>query len=729
MTAQTTTIVLDVKGMTCAGCAARVSRTLEGVDGVSSADVNLALDRATLKIAPSLDVQSAAMAALEDAGFSAAPHSNDEDTDNSDPPAVDWQLWSVVLAAALTAPLLSMMIAPFVGLTFHIPAWAQMALAAPVQFVLGHRFYVGACRSLRAGAGNMDVLVALGTSAAFGLSVWIMYAEGAQTTSHLYFEASAVIITLVMAGKFLEARAKRATTAAIRRLMDLRPRIGRIKKGDVWIEVPVADVRSDDIVSVRPGERIPVDGVVVAGASDVDEALITGEPLPVPKNIGAPVTGGSVNGTGAIEIRTTRTGSDTTLSKIIRLVESAQTGKAPIQRLVDRISAVFVPIVVAIAAVALGSWLAVGSDLETAIINAVSVLVIACPCALGLATPTALVAGMGAAARSGILIRDIEMLERAHQLDAVAFDKTGTLTTGHPVVASISAITGTGAELLQLAASVQVYSEHPIAKAVLASAEEQQVTLRPASDVTAVVGRGVSGRVDDRTVRLGNSAMMSEAKIDWHGMSDKLVELSTSGATPVLVAVDDDVIGVIGVRDSLRPEAAGAITLLERRNLQVLMLSGDSNEAAQAIGRSIGISDVRADRTPEQKTLDIAELQRQGRTVGMVGDGINDAPALATADVGFAMGSGTDVAMETAGIMIMRSDPRLVAGAIDAAKATWNKIKSNLFWAFIFNVIGLPLAAFGYLSPEFAGAAMALSSVMVVSNSLLLRRWRPKGMG
>ncbi len=712
--------------MTCAGCAARATRALDAVPVVERADVNLALDRATLLVNDHSTAEGLAISALEEAGFTATPHRESSLDPDDNGKALKRDQWSVFLGAMLTAPLVAMMVFPIVGVPFHLPAWQQMLLAAPVQFVLGFRFYRGAYVSLRGGAGNMDVLVALGTSAAFVLSTWIMAREGLATTSHLYFEASAVIITLVLTGKLLESRAKRATTSAIRQLMDLRPDVARVRRGDEVVEVAAELVQVDDVVCVLPGERIPVDGEVIEGASEVDEALITGEAIPVLKEPGDTVTGGSINGIAAIDIRTLRVGNETTLSRIINLVESAQSGRAPVQRLVDRISAIFVPVVVLLAMVTLVGWLSVGSDVETAVITAVSVLVIACPCALGLATPTALVAGMGAAARAGILIRDIDVLERAHKVDQVLFDKTGTLTTGYPEVIEVMDLLGDEAEMLSLAASIQANSEHPLARAIVSYAQDRGTVLRQATGVAAAVGQGVAGHVSGTDVALGNSEMMGGVGVDVSSVAPTIESICESGATPVFVSADERLIGIFSIRDRLRDNSPTAIEALGARGIETGMLSGDAKRTAETIAKTLKLGSVMAEVTPDLKALEIEKRQIRGHVVAMVGDGLNDAPALASADVGIAMGSGTDVAMETAGITLMRPDPRLVFAALDAARATWQRIRWNLFWAFIFNVIGLPLAAFGYLSPEFAGAAMAMSSVTVVTSSLMLRRWRPQ---
>ena len=736
-TPETSWVDLDITGMTCSGCAASVERALENVPGVADAEVNLALERARVTWLGH-DVATAALVdAVKVAGYGAQPRFSDAEARRqhaaaqADVAARALRLDALILAGAIivTAPLVAMMVLPAFGVAYHVPAWAQMALATPVQFIAGARFYVGAWRAVKARSGNMDQLVALGTSAAYALSVWMMLNQGINAVGHLYFEASAVVITLVLAGKLLESRAKRGTTAAIRKLMDLRPERARVQRDGNVVEVAIEQVLIGDTVVVMPGARIPVDGTLTSGRAEVDESLLTGESVPIAKTSGDMLRAGAINGSNEVHLSATRIGEDTTLARIVRLVESAQTGKAPVQRLVDKVSAIFVPSVIAIAAVSLISWLVAGAGAETAIINAVSVLVIACPCALGLATPTAIVAGTGAAAKAGILIKDIGVLERAHALDVVAFDKTGTLTKGAPALTDIVAYGRSEDDMLRIAAAVQTGSEHPLARAVLAAAEARDVLGLKAEDVLAHVGSGVEGRVDGARVLIGNRGMMKAVDINIDAkIEGDLARIEKLGRTAVLVAIGNVVSGVIGLADTIRSETPLAMRMLAQRGIQTVMLSGDSADAAKAIASEAGLADVRAGLTPDSKVDAIHELQGAGRIVAMVGDGINDAPALAAADVGIAMGSGTDVAMESAGITLMRPDPRLVAGAIDAARVTWNRIRWNLFWAFIFNVVGLPLAALGYLSPEVAGLAMALSSITVVTNSLLLRGWKPKGM-
>jgi Cu+-exporting ATPase len=733
------TFSFPIEGMTCSNCAGRVEKALRGVPGVIEVNVNLAIERADVRVrSDSTDIQALA-AAVSAAGYRAriAPPANDQAADNrADTEAVEREraqsqlrreLLALMVAAAFAAPLLWQMAGMGMGLHWHLPAWLELLLATLVQFVIGARFYRSAWHAIRARAGNMDVLVALGTSAAWGYSVYLLLALGfSEAAGKLYFEASVLIITLVLLGKFLESRAKRGTTAAIRQLMELRPQTARVRQTDgSEREMPINAIRSGDRIIVRPGERIPVDGLVHAGRSEVDESLISGESLPVDKEPGSCITGGSINGTGLLQIRATAVGADSTLAKIIRLVENAQSGKAPVQRLVDRISAIFVPVVVLLATLTFIAWFLITGNFEHSLISAVAVLVIACPCALGLATPTAIMTGTGAGARAGILIKDVTSLERAHRIDTVIFDKTGTLTVGRPALTGIRVLRGEEDEMLQLAASVQQGSEHPLARAIIDYASARRLENRPVTDFRSHTGRGVTGMVDGREIMLGNRQLLTEQEIDAGSAAGIAADYEQQAQTAVYVADRNGLIGILAIADPIRPEAVGAIATLRAMGIRTLMLSGDAVAVATAIGRQAGVDEARGGMQPGDKAAAIRALHGAGRIVGMIGDGINDAPALAVADVGIAMGTGTDIAMETAGITLMRPDPRLVAAAIDISRATFSKIRQNLFWAFIYNLVGIPAAALGYLSPALAGAAMAMSSVSVVCNSLLLRRWRP----
>ena len=717
-------VQLNIEGMTCASCVSRVEKALLKVPGVASATVNLATEIAEVRLdTREIDV-TALLAAVDKAGYAASLTAGADLGTKTPKQADDW--WPVAVAAALSTPLIVPMIAMIFGLDWALPSTVQLALATPVQFWLGARFYRSGWKALKARAGNMDLLVALGTSAGYGLSVYLMLAHQGHGMPHLYFEASAVVITLVLLGKWLETRAKRQTTEAIRALNALRPETARVRRNGHELELPASQVIVGDEVIIRPGERVAVDGVVVEGSSQIDESLITGESLPVAKHEGDRVTGGSVNAEGLLVVQTTAVGAESTLARIVRLVESAQAKKAPIQRLVDKVSEVFVPIVIAIALVTLLGWGLGTGNWEAAILNAVAVLVIACPCALGLATPTAIMAGTGVAARHGILIKDAEALEIAHNIKVVAFDKTGTLTEGKPMLVAAQAAVGDRNSLLIASASIQAGSEHPLARAVLSAAAQAGVVPQAAARVRAVAGRGMSALVDSRELRLGSTRFMTELKVDISPVQLRAAELEADGRTVSWLADvtgAPTLLGLLAFGDSLKPSAALAITKLRAQGIHPVLLTGDNLGSANAVGRQLGIDDIRSQILPENKAAIVAELKRRG-TVAMVGDGINDAPALAAADVGIAMSTGTDVAMHAAGITLMRGNPALVADAIDISRRTYAKIRQNLFWAFIYNLVGIPLAAFGLLSPVIAGAAMAFSSVSVVTNALMLRNWK-----
>ncbi|RAR51191.1 Cu+-exporting ATPase [Paraburkholderia unamae] len=741
----TETASLAIGGMTCASCANRVEKALARVPGVAGVSVNLATEQATVNLRAPLTgaLQDQLVAAVKKAGYEATPLAAEEDAAAPAKNAAagnearrEWH--AVLISAVLTAPLVLPMFGHWLGFDWMLPAPAQLALAAVVQFVFGARFYRAAWKAVRAGAGNMDLLVALGTSAAFGVSVYAMLAHPGDM-AHLYFEASAVVITLVRFGKWLEARAKRQTTDAIRALNALRPDRARIRiDGANGVnaeerEVPLAQVRVGTVVVVRPGERLPVDGVVLEGRSHVDESLITGESLPVPKAPDDPVTAGSINGEGAIAVRTTAIGAETTLARIIRLVESAQAEKAPIQRLVDRVSAVFVPAILVIAAVTLGGWLLAGASAETAILNAVAVLVIACPCALGLATPAAIMAGTGVAARHGVLIKDAEALETAHNVSVVAFDKTGTLTLGQPSLTAFDAAEGLArGEALALAAAVQRQSDHPLAKAVVQAyeAQAQGAALPLAAHARAVPGRGVEAEVNGRLLAIGSGRWLDELALAVPpALAARAQQLEAAGNTVswLFAAHGDGVLALLAFGDTVKPTAREAIASLKALGIRSVLVTGDNAGSAAAVAAQLGIDEVHAQVLPDDKARTIRDLKmKSGGIVAMAGDGINDAPALAAADIGIAMATGTDVAMHAAGITLMRGDPSLVAAAVDISRRTWRKIQQNLFWAFIYNLIGIPLAAFGLLNPMLAGAAMAFSSVSVVTNALLLRTWRAR---
>ncbi len=715
------TLELAIEGMSCASCVARVERALLKVPGVESAAINLATGVATLRAGGG--TVDAAVEAVRAAGYDARPKA--DGAPEAPPAGPRRDTLELAGAALLTLPLvLPMLAAPF-GAHWALPAWLQWLLATPVQFVAGARFYRAGWKALAARAGNMDLLVAIGTSAAYGLSAWLALAgrEG-----HLYFEAAAVVITLVRAGKWLEERAKRRTTEAIRALSALRPETARVLAGGVERVVPAAEVRVGDVVVILPGERVPVDAEVTEGESHVDESLVTGESLPVAKAPGRRVTGGSVNAEGRLVARTLAVGAESTLSRIIRAVESAQAAKAPIQRLVDRVSEVFVPAIVAIALATGLAWGLATGRWEAAVLDAVAVLVIACPCALGLATPTAVMAGTGVAARHGILIKDAEALEVAHRTRVVAFDKTGTLTEGRPGLVEVVA-PGLGREgALRLAAAVQRGSAHPLAHAVALAARDLPGPWPEAGAMRAVPGRGVEAQVGGRRVAIASRRWAAECGAEGlAGLEADALRLEGEGRTVSWLlewAPRPRALALLAFGDAPKPGAAAAVATLRRLGVTPVLVTGDNLGAARAAARALGIEEVRAEVLPEDKAAIVADLRRRHGPVAMVGDGINDAPALAAADIGIAMGTGTDVAMHTAGITLMRGDPGLVADALDISRRTHAKIRQNLFWAFVYNVVGVPLAAAGLLSPVIAGAAMALSSVSVVSNALLLSRWR-----
>ncbi|MFG6468286.1 heavy metal translocating P-type ATPase [Roseateles sp. BYS87W] len=713
-------VTLQVSGMTCASCVRRVEKALAAVPGVQAASVNLATEKATVQALPNVPT-AALKAALDKAGYPATV------VDTAAPPAPEapptglpaW--WPVAAGAVLTLPLMLPMLSGLFGAMWMLPGWLQWLLATPVQFVLGARFYRAGWHAARAGSGNMDLLVALGTSAAYGLSVYLMLRHPGH--AHLYFEGSAAVITLVLLGKWLEQRAKRQTTDAIRALNALRPSTARVLRGEVEAEVPVAEVRVGDLVVVRPGDRIPVDGEITTGRSHVDESLITGESLPVAKAVGDRVTGGAINAEGALTVRTTAIGAETALARIIRMVESAQAAKAPIQRVVDRVSAVFVPVVLACAALTFVGWWWHNGNAEAALVNAVAVLVIACPCALGLATPTTLMAGTGVAARQGILIKDAEALELAHAVTIVAFDKTGTLTVGQPTLTAVRPAEGhTRDELLQLAAALQRSSSHPLALAVLA--EAKNLPALPVAQARALPGRGVAGEVQGRALALGSARLAQEQGVNAGPLAAEAQRLEAAGHTVSWLMSGTELLGLLAFGDRIKDTAASAVAQLQARGIRTVMLTGDSRGAAAGVAQALGITEVHAEVLPGDKAATVQRLRADGAVVAFVGDGLNDGPALAAASVGFAMAGGADVATEAAGVTLMRGDPRLVVDALDVSRRTYAKIRQGLFWAFAYNVVGIPLAALGLLNPVIAGAAMAFSSVSVVANALTLKRWR-----
>jgi len=723
---------LAITGMTCASCVGRVEKALGKVDGVVSAAVNLATERATVQVETGRASVADLIRAVEKTGYGAEAVTDDdarfEEDERKAHGKARHDLLVVVGSALLTLPFFVQMLMLLGSTGFALSPYVQLALATPVQFVAGARFYRPAWAALKAGTGNMDLLVVMGTSAAYWLSVYLVLMPETTAARHLYFEAGAAVITLVLFGKWMEARAKRGATEAIRALMNLRPEKARVLSDGAEVEVPVALVASGDMVIVRPGERVAVDGVIVDGISQVDESLITGESMPVGKAPGDTVTGGAINGEGLLKVRATTVGSESALARIISMIQSAQATKAPVQKMVDRIAAVFVPVVVVVAVFTFAGWYFLGQiGVAPSIINAVAVLVIACPCALGLATPTAIMAGTGTAARYGILIKDAEALELAHKVNVVVLDKTGTLTEGKPTVSDIVTLGGDADGFVRLAASAQQGSEHPLAVAVLDRAKG--MPLINLESFASRPGMGLQAEIDGRTLIIGNRRLLSDANIDQDSLERQVQAYENEGKTVMWVAETSPaqkLLGIIAVGDKVKETAAAAVQGLKAQGIETVMLTGDNARTAAGVARAVGVDRVIAEVLPEDKAAEIERLKAMGKTVAMVGDGVNDAPALAAADVGVAMGTGTDVAMHTAGITLMRGDTTLIADAIAVSRATHRKIRENLFWAFVYNTIGIPLAAAGLLNPVIAGAAMAMSSVSVVSNSLLLKRWKPK---
>jgi Cu+-exporting ATPase len=738
-----TRLTLPVRGMHCAACVGKVERALTGVAGVQEAAVNLATEQATVTFEPSLadvpTLQHAVAGAGYELGAAPAPLGGPADDRERAARAAEQRRLrrKVTIGALLSVPLLiGGMPELFPGAPVWLRnPWLQLALATPVVLWVGAEFHRGFLHDLRTRGASMSTLVSLGTGAAYlfslAVTLWphLFHAAGGMT----YYETAAVVITLVALGRWLEARARGRTSEAIRRLVSLAPRTARVLRDGVEIDVPTAEVVVGDRVRIRPGERIPVDGDLVDGVSTVDESMLTGESLPVDKTPGATVFGGTVNRTGSFVFRATRVGSETTLARIVKLVEEAQGSRAPIQRLADRVAAVFVPGVLAIAAATFLGWWLLGPSVLYALTNAVAVLVIACPCAMGLATPTAIMVATGRGAEHGVLVRSAAALETLHRADTVVFDKTGTLTVGRPSVTDIVPVSDGGeADLLALAAAAEQGSEHPIGAAIVAGAKDRGLALPPVAGFVTVPGQGVDALAPDGRALVGNRAMMDARGIDVDELAPRAAALAAEGKTVVYLAFAGRLLGLVAVADALKPEAAQTVRALRELGLAVAMLTGDHRATADAIARAAGIDRVVADVPPEAKAAEVKALQAAGRRVAMVGDGINDAPALAQADVGIAMGSGTDVAIDAADVTLMRGDLGGVVTAIALSRATIRVVKQNLAWAFGYNVLLIPVAAgllyplWGVLlSPILAGAAMAFSSVSVVTNSLRLKRWRP----
>ena len=719
------TVEIAIGGMTCAACSARIERQLNKLPGVEAA-VNLAAERAHVRYEPDAVSVQRILETVVKTGFTATVSTPDSHAAEKARKLAAYraEVTRFWFAALLTLPLLGQMLFMFGSSAGEhgeiLPRWVQLLLATPVQFWIGWRFYVGGFNALRGGSGNMDVLVALGTSVAWGYSA-VMTLLGSH--GHVYFEASATVITLVLLGKILEARAKAKTSAALESLIKLQPQVAHVEVAGHLVEAAVSGMIPGDLFVVKPGEAVPVDGEILSGVSAIDESMLTGESLAVAKNEGDKVFAATLNGEGLLRCKAVGVGSQTLLAGIIRMVESAQGSKAPVQRLADRIAAIFVPVVVAVALVTFLGWWLIAGDFTNALVNAVAVLVIACPCALGLATPTAIMVGTGQGARAGILIRNAQALELAEKLQVLVVDKTGTLTEGRSMVTEVVAADGCSrGELLRFAASLEQAVTHPLAVALTAQARFERQALSVPLEVRSEAGKGVIGQVDGHRVMVGAPDWLATLGFP----CPDALRLTSPGQSVVVVAMDDSVIGIIGLSDPLRASSPAAVARLRSKGVRVIMLTGDNAQSAAAVARQAGVDHFEAGVLPERKAAEVQRLRAEGALVGMAGDGINDAPALAAADVSFAMGAGTGVAMETADITLMRNDLNGVVDAIALSQATLRKIRQNLFWAFVYNVLGIPAAALGLLNPVVAGAAMAMSSVSVVSNSLLLRKWKPE---
>jgi len=737
------TETLPVEGMTCASCVARVEKTLKQTPGVESASVNLATEKVTVTYnSEKTDLRNLARV-VEDAGYSLVlpkqPGTDKRETGEESYQQKNYRAIKreLVFSAALAAPIIAI---SMVSMTNWFMRWSPLGmdevnkllfLATSIVMVAGgKRFFTVAWRLAKHFSADMNTLVAVGTGAAYLYStIAVLFPSWLQITdpsSHIYFDTSATIITLILLGRMLEARAKARTADAIKALIGLQPRTARVRRNGIEMDIDRENVVVGDTVIVRPGESIPVDGVITEGRTSIDESMLTGESMPVDRTVGEKAFGGTINGSGSIELRAAAVGSDTMIAHVIRLVEEAQGSKAPIQTLVDKIASVFVPIVMGIALVTFAAWILVGDvPISAALMNSIAVLIIACPCALGLATPTAIMVGTGLGAKHGVLIKNAESLERIRQVNTIVLDKTGTLTLGKPVVAAVVALNGNAKDdLLRLAASVETKSEHPLGRAVVDEARKSGISPATVREFVSAPGLGVSGLVGDIRVAAGNLSFMKEQSINGAEANSAVREMLTDGMTPLWIGLNGTLAGVIGVADEVKPSSAEAVRMLKELGLKVVMLTGDRSETAHSVAKSLGIDEVIAGVRPDQKADMIRDLRQKGGIVAMVGDGVNDAPALAHADVSIAMGSGTDVAMEASDITLMNSDPRNIVLAIHLSKKTLITIRQNLFWAFIYNVIGIPLAAFGLLNPMLAAGAMAMSSVSVVTNSLRLSRTR-----
>ena len=722
----------DITGMTCAACATRIEKGLNKLGGVGAANVNLALEKATIEFNPSEVAIGDIIAKVEKLGYGAHQQQEDEEKVDYREKAIRDQKRKFIASAILSLPLLWTMVSHFSFTSFlYVPEilmnpWFQMLLATPVQFIIGKQFYVGAYKALRNGSANMDVLVVMGTSAAYFYSVYqaVIHA-GSPHAAHLYFETSAVLITLIILGKLFEAKAKGRSSEAIKKLMGLQAKTAVVLRNGVETEVPLEEVAIADTIFVKPGEKIPVDGEVLEGITAVDESMLTGESLPVDKAAGDVLYGSTINSNGSIQMKATKVGRDTALAQIIKVVEDAQGTKAPIQRMADKISGIFVPIVVGIALVTFLVWyfLVDPGNFTPALEVLIAVLVIACPCALGLATPTSIMAGSGRSAEMGVLFKGGEHLEQTQSIDTVIVDKTGTVTHGKPVLTNVSFADGQNEDqFLALIGAAEKQSEHPLAQAIVQGIQEKGIELGKVQFFEAVPGYGVQATVSGQGVLVGTRKLMQQYGIDVSAVLPEMEALESDGKTAMLAAINGEYAGLVAVADTIKDTSRGAIGRLQKMGIKVIMMTGDNERTAQAIGKEVGVDAVIAEVLPEGKADEVKKLQQQGKKVAMVGDGINDAPALATADIGMAIGTGTDVAMEAADITLIRGDLNSIADAILMSRKTMRNIKQNLFWAFAYNTVGIPIAAIGLLAPWVAGAAMAFSSVSVVLNSLRLQR-------
>jgi Cu+-exporting ATPase len=723
-------VELGLKKMNCASCSARIEKVLSVSPGVYTASVNFTTETATVEYNDSQTNVKNLIKVIEDVGYDAYEKTKvNMDREKLERERQIKSLASlVIISSILSVPLLMSMILMLMGkqggLLYN--PWFQIAVSSPVQFIIGFRYYKGAYHAVKNGSANMDVLIAMGTSAAYFYSLYNVFTQPIELIhNYMYFEASAVVITLITLGKYMEAVAKGRTSEAIKKLMGLQAKTARVIRGKEEKDIPIEEVEVGDIVVVKPGEKIPVDGRIIEGYSSVDESMLTGESIPVEKRIDDEVIGATINKTGAFKFEATKVGKDTALAQIIKMVEDAQGSKAPIQKMVDQISGVFVPVVIVIAALTFAVWYFVFKNFTAGLINAVSVLVIACPCALGLATPTSVMVGTGKGAENGILIKGGEHLERAHKINAIVLDKTGTITKGSPEVTDIISMGNlTTRDILSFAAAAEKNSEHPLGEAIVNKAKSEDLNIQHPQKFEAIPGHGIYASIDGNTVYLGNRRLMDSKGIHIRKMEDILEKLEDEGKTVMIIAIDGEIKGLIAVADTLKQHSKYAIEELKHLGLEVWMITGDNYHTARAIARQVEIDNVLAEVLPEHKAKEVEKLRNQGKITAMVGDGINDAPALAEADVGIAIGTGTDIAMEAADITLMSGDLRGIVTAIKLSRATMRNIKQNLFWAFIYNTVGIPFAAFGFLSPAIAGGAMAFSSVSVVSNALRLRKFK-----